>query len=77
MSAYLIWSNEHMGWWGPNSGGYVKTLDEAGRYTREKALRICRDAIPTSRHIGIISEIPVCLADMLELVKGQNLPPEI
>jgi len=41
---YLIWSNEHAMWWGPDERGYTGVIEAAGRYTREAAERICRDA---------------------------------
>ena len=41
---YLIWSNDHAGWWGPNSYGYTYSRNCAGRYTLEQAFRICADA---------------------------------
>lgn len=41
---FLIWSNEHRAWWGPGWNGYTPRLKEAGRYSRQHALRICLDA---------------------------------
>lgn len=38
--AYLVWSNEHRSWWGPNRCGYFISIDKAGRYTREEAINI-------------------------------------
>lgn len=71
---YLIWSNEHNGWWGPNRAGYTPGLLGAGTYSREQALDICRDAIPSSAHIRRISEIPVRYADVHDFIAGQPLP---
>lgn len=68
---YLVWSNEHKAWWGPAYHGYVEGLRKAGRYTRSQALAICRDAIPTAMHVGIISEIPVRLVDVVDFLRGQ------
>lgn len=73
---YLVWSNEHMGWWARGSCGYSRGLYNAGRYTRARALEICREAIPTAPHIGLISEIPVKLADVQEFLAGQ-MPPSV
>lgn len=65
---YLIWSNEHFGWWGPLRRGYVSTLSEAGRYSREEALAICTRAIPgTAQRLGMLTEIPVRLTDVLTM----------
>lgn len=76
---YLVWSNEHMGWWMPGGWGYSPALRSAGRYTRDSALRICREAIPTAAHIGLISEVPVRLADVEEFLflSGQMIPAAI
>jgi hypothetical protein len=74
---YLIWSNEHGGWWKPGCHGYTKGLTEAGRFSRGQALGICRDSIPTAMHIGMISEIPVRLADVEEFLAGRAVPNAI
>ena len=71
---YLIWSNEHRGWWREGSRGYTRGLRDAERFDREVALRTCRDAIPTARHIGYISEIPVRLADIKAFTADYVLP---
>jgi hypothetical protein len=44
---YLIWSNEHEGWWGPGRCGYTR-LGKAGVYTRAEAIQICADAVPSA-----------------------------
>lgn len=41
---WLIWSNEHNAWWRNNRCGYTSSYEQAGLYTFEEALRICRDA---------------------------------
>jgi hypothetical protein len=71
---YLIWSNEHRAWWGPGRCGYDRHLSMAGRYTRAQAVEICRDAIPTAMHIGMISEIPVRLEDVHAFLEGGMIP---
>jgi hypothetical protein len=73
---YLIWSNEHGGWWGPNGCGYSTGLIGAGEYTRDEALRYCRDALPTAAHIGRISEIPVRRQDVMEFLEA-GLAPDV
>lgn len=40
----LIWSNEHRAWWGKGERGYVHHILDAGRYPRERALEIVRNA---------------------------------
>jgi len=67
-SPYLIWSHEHGAWWGPGGFGYTSNMDEAGRYSREEAIRICRKAIPgTAAELGALPELPVRLADLKEM----------
>lgn len=39
---YLVWSNEHRAWWGPDHRGYTRIIGKAGRYDRAEALRIAR-----------------------------------
>lgn len=40
---WLIWSIEHGAWWMPNSTGYTKNRNGAGRYTLDEAISIvCR-----------------------------------
>lgn len=41
---YLIWSNEHQAWWGPVRWGYTTEISKAGRYSREQAVEIVREA---------------------------------
>lgn len=41
---FLIWSNEHRGWWAPNSQGYCRHRKDAGRYSFEEACAIVNDA---------------------------------
>lgn len=64
-NAYLIWSNEHCGWWKPGRSGYTREMKEAGLYSRDEALRICRQAVLGSSG-GVFNELPVRLEDMRE-----------
>ena len=41
---YLVWSNEHKSWWGPDERGYYDEVASAGRYTKEQAEDICQHA---------------------------------
>lgn len=41
---YLIWSEEHGAWWRPHSGGYVRRISEAGRYSKEDSEAIVESA---------------------------------
>lgn len=71
---YLIWSNEHRAWWGPDHRGYVKGVWSAGTYSRDEALAVCRSALGTAGHLGILAEIPVRLADVATFLEGQRVP---
>jgi len=66
MAEYVVWSNEHMAWWGPNRAGYYTHLSAAGRYSREDALRICKGARGGRRFNANPSEVPIALADAEE-----------
>jgi hypothetical protein len=74
-----IWSNEHRAWWGPGQHGYAKALDGAGVYPLHEALDICTNAIPTARETGMISEVPVRVNDLKQLLARYplSLPREI
>jgi hypothetical protein len=71
---YLVWSNEHRSWWKPGGYGYSPGLRGAGHFTREHAIRICREALPTASHIGAISEVPVRMEDIAAILKDQMVP---
>ena len=71
---YLIWSNEHRGWWGPGERGYVKSAAAAGRYDREQALRVCLNALGTAGWLGMLAELPVRAEDVEEFLRGQMVP---
>lgn len=67
--SYLIFSVEHTAWWGPGGCLYLKRLSEAGRYTRDQALRICTDAMPgTAARLGALPELPVREDDVQEMI---------
>lgn len=61
--AYVVWSNEHRCWWGADHKGYRATLAEAGRYSRDEALKICRGARGGRQFNSNPSEVPLLLAD--------------
>lgn len=62
-SEYVIWSNEHHAWWGPDERGYVSRIDRAGRYPRQQALKICSRARGGREFNDNPSEIPLLLGD--------------
>lgn len=41
---FVIWSAEHNAWWRPDHNGYTSSLKDAGRYERDEAARIVRNA---------------------------------
>lgn len=63
--SYLIWSHEHAAWWGPMERGYMKDANEAGRYPRAVAIRICMNALRGSRD-GVPNEILVREQDLID-----------
>jgi hypothetical protein len=40
--AWLLWSNDHRAWHRPDACGYTQVLKDAGRFTLERALKVCR-----------------------------------
>lgn len=74
---YLIWSNEHQAWWGPDRCGYVRAVTQAGRYSRSEAIEICKRAIPgTAAGIGMLPEIPVHGLDVMSVIIDQPYTPK-
>ena len=53
---WLIWSEEHGAWWGPNQIGYTFKVAEAGRYPYDDAYRIVAAA---NRHTKSFKEAMV------------------
>lgn len=75
---YLIWSNEHRAWWRAGRMGYTRRLKEAGVYSRDEALKICRDAIPgTAGRLGMLPEIPVRVSDFDDIVRDLKMPEDL
>jgi hypothetical protein len=60
---YLVWSNEHAAWWGPDHRGYNTHISHAGNYTREEAIKICIGARGGREFNRNPSEVPVLLKD--------------
>ncbi|MGH3518829.1 MAG: hypothetical protein ACRDQ7_15705 [Haloechinothrix sp.] len=46
---YLIWSNQHTGWWRPRHHGYTLMIEEAGRYDKAEAEEIVARATVDGR----------------------------
>lgn len=41
---YLIWSEEHGGWWRADRHGYTRSIRQAGRYSKITAEEIVKNA---------------------------------
>jgi|SRR5215469_2684417 len=48
---WLIWSQEHGAWWMPDSSGYTRDFDKAGRYSLKEATEICANANRDSERV--------------------------
>jgi hypothetical protein len=68
MTAYLIWSNEHRAWWGPNNAGYTVDINRAGRYSRDAAIDTCAKARDGFTAHDVPTEIPVREDDAADCV---------
>jgi hypothetical protein len=70
---YVVWSNEHRCWWRAGHSGYTTSLSEAGRYSRDEAMKICRGARGGRKFRDIPSEVPLLLEDAAEFW-GEDRP---
>lgn len=55
---YLIWSNKHRNWWRARRSGYTDYIEEAGRYSKQEALKIVNRAT-ASHWLGETRRDPV------------------
>jgi hypothetical protein len=55
MDKWVVWSEEHGGWWMPGSLGYTQSLRLAGRYTEERA-KLIEDTANRFLPKGVINE---------------------
>lgn len=60
---YVIWSNEHKCWWAADEKGYRSSIADAGRYSRDTAIRICTNARGGRQFNWNPSEVPLLLED--------------
>lgn len=56
---YIIWSEEHRGWWKPNERGYTPKREEAGHYEFERAQEICMSANINERDVPNEAIVPI------------------
>lgn len=72
--SYLIWSNEHVAWWAAGSRGYCISLENAGRYSKEEAIKICNGANYDWREDSNPNELPIP-ESIAALLKNKLLRP--
>ena len=67
---WLVWSNEHAAWWGPNRCNYYTSIESAGRYSLEEAMLICRlrSQTPNSNPTELIQPSPEWLSGRSEAI---------
>jgi hypothetical protein len=72
---YLVFSQEHLAFWGLGRAGYTNDLMQAGRYSRQEAIEICRDALPGQWKPGApFPELPVREADIVAMLEKNTDP---
>lgn len=71
---YLVWSNQHRMWWRPGSKGYTPELAEAGRYSRDEAIKISRGG-DFWRAFERPREVPVLASDAAMLNAAPKVTP--
>lgn len=51
---WLIWSQKHSMWWGPERAGYFPDLERAGRYTYQQVCEVVvADSFPPGSNIAV------------------------
>lgn len=55
---YLLWSNKHSAWWGPDARGYTDSIEEAGDFTQAEAV----EAVVRSAGCGDRSQVTLMVA---------------
>lgn len=58
---YLIWSNKHGQWWGPEHAGYCDETAAAGRYSFEEAGAIVVGSGLPNENVAV-ADAPGCIA---------------
>jgi hypothetical protein len=56
MIAWVVWSEEHGGWWMAGALGYTPSLRNAGRFTQERA-RLIEETANRYLPEGVINEV--------------------
>ena len=76
--AYAVWSEQRGAWWGPGSRGYRRKFSESGRFSREQALDICRNALFDCLREKKLTELPVRVSRMIAALEtGASLDAPI
>ena len=58
-TVYIIWSEEHRGWWKPNRNGYTPKRDHAGHYDFDEAQEIVLSANIAERDVPNEAIVPI------------------
>ncbi len=74
---YIIWSEEHRGWWRSNHRGYTQKREEAGQYDFEEAEAIVLSANIQENDVPNEAIVPIKVCASCfgtgEVVKGERV----
>lgn len=73
---FIVWSNEHRAFWRPHRCGYTTHIEDAGRYSEEEAIAICRGWNYRSGSVtqsGVAPEIYMPAPEALERAREELL----
>lgn len=73
---YLIWSEEHGGWWRPARWGYTQRMVEAGLYDATEAGDIVRGANMGRRFNEIAVPLPDAFEGIIAAMDRNSPAPE-
>ena len=62
---WLVWSNEHQAWWGPNRSGYFIDINSAGRYTLAEAVSCAETRSPAEIPPEVVVPAPEIIRALL------------
>jgi hypothetical protein len=71
---YLIESMEHSfppqikSWWKPDGWGYTTCIEQAGRYEKEEAEKICKNAGPENERMWLEEDVLAGKAGRIQTV---------
>ena len=67
---YVLWSRMHQKFWRPMREGYTSEIDEAGRYSDNEALSICKESVMPD---GSRRTVPLTAPEMFGEVFGAKV----